>query len=115
MYGGMHGVSQWLEPGRQLSPAQTGLPVFPMAIIAAVMLVFGLVMGLFSVSNQTALYSQAPVNIIGTAAGLLRTFAYLGSIGSSVVTGIVFRLTVNVQGLHIRHGSSFPQVWSCWL
>jgi len=101
MYGGMHGVSQWLGPGRHLSPAQTGQLVFPMAIIAAVMLVFGLVMGLFSVSNQTALYSQAPANIIGTAAGLLRTFAYLGPTGSSVVTGIVFRLTVNVQGLHI--------------
>ena len=68
--------------------------------IAAVMLVFGLVMGLFSVSNQTALYSQAPAAIIGTASGLFRTFAYLGSIGSSAVTGIVFRLTVNAQGLH---------------
>jgi MFS family permease len=144
MYGVMYGVSQWLEPGHHLSPEQTGLLVFPMAIvapivsfpvsrrnlvrgpllltgaalvvgsigvalvngqtsvifIAAVMLVFGLSMGLFTVSNQTALYSQAPAHVIGTAAGLLRTFAYLGSIGSSAVTGIVFRSTVNVQGLH---------------
>ncbi|HUZ18335.1 MAG TPA: MFS transporter, partial [Spirochaetia bacterium] len=144
MYGAMYGVSQWLEPGRHLSPEQTGLLIFPMAIvapivsfpvsrrnlvrgpllltgaalvvgsigvalmngqtsmifIAVVMLVFGLGMGLFTVGNQTALYSQAPAQTIGSAAGLFRTFAYLGSIGSSAVTGIVFRSTVNVQGLH---------------
>ncbi|HET6454325.1 MAG TPA: MFS transporter, partial [Armatimonadota bacterium] len=41
-----------------------------------------------------------PAEVIGTAAGLFRTFAYLGSIGSSAITGIVFRSTVDVGGLH---------------
>lgn len=144
MYGAMYGVSQWLEPVHHFSPAQTGLLLLPMTIVApivsfpvsrrnlirgpllitgialvagsigmlmlgaqtsaisivAIMLAFGLAMGLFSVSNQTALYAQAPAEGIGTAAGLLRTFAYLGSIGSSAITGIVFRVTVNDHGLH---------------
>lgn len=69
--------------------------------IAAVMLAFGLVMGLFTVANQTALYTQAPPKTIGTAAGLFRTFAYLGSIGSSAITGVVFRSKVDDQGLWI--------------
>ncbi|MDA8410664.1 MAG: MFS transporter [Treponema sp.] len=144
MYGSMYGVSQWLEPVRHFSPAETGLLLLPMTIIApivsfpvsrrnlvrgpllitgialvtgsigmlmldvhssaicivTIMLVFGLSMGLFSVSNQTALYAQAPAEGIGTAAGLLRTFAYLGSIGSSAITGIVFRTRVSDHGLH---------------
>jgi len=69
-------------------------------LIALVALVFGIAMGLFSVSSQTALYSQAPESMMGTAAGLLRTFGYLGSIGSSALTGIVFTAEVNDAGLH---------------
>ena len=69
-------------------------------LIALVTLVFGMAMGLFSVSSQTALYSQAPESMMGTAAGLLRTFGYLGSIGSSALTGIVFSTEVNDAGLH---------------
>jgi len=69
-------------------------------LIALVTLVFGISMGLFTVGNQTALYSQAPENMIGTAAGLIRTFGYLGSIGSSALTGIVFGSKVDDAGLH---------------
>ncbi|NNM53281.1 MAG: MFS transporter [Spirochaetales bacterium] len=69
-------------------------------LIALVTLVFGMSMGLFTVGNQTALYSQAPENQIGTAAGLMRTFGYLGSIGSSALTGIVFESKVDDAGLH---------------
>ena len=69
-------------------------------LIAMVTLVFGISMGLSNVGNQTALYSQAPGNLIGTAAGLLRTFGYLGSIGSSALTGIVFGSKVDDAGLH---------------
>jgi MFS family permease len=68
--------------------------------MALVTFVFGVSMGLFNVGNQTALYSQAPENVMGTAAGLLRTFGYLGSIGSSALTGIVFNANVNDAGLH---------------
>jgi MFS family permease len=69
-------------------------------LIALVTLIFGISMGLFTVGNQTALYSQAPENLIGTAAGLIRTFGYLGSIGSSALTGIVFGSKVDDAGLH---------------
>jgi len=68
--------------------------------MAAVTGIFGISMGLFTVGNQTALYSQAPENAMGTAAGLLRTFGYLGSIGSSALTGIVFGTRVDDAGLH---------------
>jgi len=55
---------------------------------------------LFTVGNQTALYTQAPENLTGTAAGLVRTFGYLGSIGSSALTGMVFGARVDDGGLH---------------
>ncbi len=73
----------------------------PVFTIVIVMLAFGIVMGLFSVANQTALYSQAPAHDMGTAAGLFRTFAYLGSIGSSALTGIIFSKSVNNHGLSL--------------
>jgi MFS family permease len=69
--------------------------------MALVTFVFGVSMGLFNVGNQTALYSQVPENMMGTAAGLLRTFGYLGSIGSSALTGIVFGAKVDDAGLHM--------------
>lgn len=73
----------------------------PILLMALVTSAFGVSMGLFNVSNQTALYSQAPEKTMGTASGLLRTFGYLGSIGSSALTGIVFGTNVNDSGLHI--------------
>ena len=45
--------------------------------------------------------AQAPADQVGTAAGLFRTFSYLGSIASSTVTGIVFRHDVTDSGLHL--------------
>jgi sugar phosphate permease len=50
--------------------------------------------------NQTALYTQAPADQLGTASGLLRTFGYVGSIASSAITGIVFHAGVSGHGLH---------------
>jgi MFS family permease len=64
-------------------------------------LIFGLVMGFTAAGNQTALYSQAPAEQLGTASGLLRTFGYLGSIGSSAITGIVFHASVSDSGVHL--------------
>jgi sugar phosphate permease len=51
-------------------------------------------------ANQTALYTQAGAGQIGTASGLLRTFGYLGSIGSATITSIVFHTSVSDAGLH---------------
>ncbi|HJP73295.1 MAG TPA: MFS transporter [Pseudonocardiaceae bacterium] len=69
--------------------------------VVVITLVFGLVVGFSSASNQTALYSQAPAEQLGTASGLLRTFGYIGSIASSAITGIVFHTNVTDDGIHL--------------
>jgi MFS family permease len=69
--------------------------------VVVITLVFGVVMGLSAAGNQTALYAQAPPEQLGTASGLLRTFGYLGSIGSSAITGIVFHASVSDSGVHL--------------
>ena len=68
--------------------------------VVVITLIFGVVMGLSAAGNQTALYSQAPAEQLGTASGLLRTFGYVGSIGSSAITGMVFRTSVSDSGVH---------------
>jgi MFS family permease len=72
----------------------------PVVLILAVTLIFGLTLGATNSANQTALYSQAPPDQVGTASGLFRTFVYFGSIGSSTLTGIVFKNHVTDGGLH---------------
>jgi MFS family permease len=68
--------------------------------IIAITLAFGIAMGAGASGNQTALYTQAPADQLGTASGLLRTFGYVGSIASSAITGIVFHAGVSDHGLH---------------
>ena len=72
----------------------------PIGWIVVITLVFGVSMGFGAAGNQTALYSQAPAEQLGTASGLLRTFGYVGSIASSAITGIVFHNTVSDSGVH---------------
>jgi MFS family permease len=69
--------------------------------VVVVTLIFGLVIGFSAAGNQTALYSQAPSDQLGTASGLLRTFGYVGSIASSAITGIVFHTKVSDSGVHL--------------
>jgi MFS family permease len=69
--------------------------------IVVITLVFGISMGFGAAGNQTALYSQAPAEQLGTASGLLRTFGYVGSIASSAITGIVFHTRVSDGGVHV--------------
>jgi MFS family permease len=76
----------------------------PIAVIIAVTSLFGLMSGSSNVTNQTALYQQAPAESVGTASGLLRTFGYVGSIAASTITGIAFHAHVNDIGL--RHVSA---------
>jgi MFS family permease len=73
----------------------------PVVAIIAVTTLFGLMSGLSNVTNQTALYSQAPAEKVGTASGLLRTFGYVGSIAAATITGAAFRTRVDDTGL--RH------------
>jgi MFS family permease len=72
----------------------------PAVLVLAVMMIFGLTVGTTTVSNQTAVYLQAPADQIGIASGLFRTFGYLGSIASATVTGVVFKDDVTDHGLH---------------
>ncbi len=72
----------------------------PIIAIIGVTVLFGLTTGGTSVSNQTALYAQAPAESVGTASGLLRTFGYIGSVASATITGIAFRTHVTDSGLH---------------
>ena len=69
--------------------------------VVVITLIFGLVTGFASAGNQTALYTQAPAEQLDTASGLLRTFGYVGSIGSSAITGIVFHTSVTDSGVHL--------------
>ncbi|MFC7642390.1 MFS transporter [Streptosporangium lutulentum] len=72
----------------------------PVIAIVCVTMLFGVALGTTSIGNQTALYTQAPAERIGTASGLFRTFGYIGSIASSTITGIAFKNDVTDGGLH---------------
>ncbi|MBU3059949.1 MFS transporter [Nocardia sp. NEAU-G5] len=69
-------------------------------VVVIVTLVFGLAIGFSTAGNQTSLTQHAPADQLGTASGLLRTFGYVGSIGASAVTGLVFHHNVTDHGVH---------------
>ena len=73
----------------------------PVILIIGVTVIFGITVGTATVGNQTALYAQAAPELVGTAAGLMRTFVYAGSIVSSTITSIVFHTRVDDHGLHV--------------
>ncbi|NMP24658.1 MFS transporter [Sulfobacillus harzensis] len=75
----------------------TRTPILWMVVIT---LIFGVTLGTMAIGNQTALYTQVEASQIGTASGLLRTFTYLGSIGSSSIIAIFFHQHVTDRGLH---------------
>jgi len=66
--------------------------------------VFGAQNGLNIVANQTAMYAQAPADststAAGTAAGMLRTFMYLGAIASAGLISLSFGHAATDAGLH---------------
>lgn len=72
----------------------------PLWALAGVSVLFGVSNGLNVVGNQTAMYEQAPGAQIGTAAGLLRTFMYLGAILSASLISITFGQRATDTGLH---------------
>jgi MFS family permease len=72
----------------------------PVIGIVAVTLIFGVAVGTYAPGNQTALYTQVETHAIGTAAGLLRTFGYIGSIASAAILSVVFHTRVSDRGLH---------------
>ncbi|MEV4618090.1 MFS transporter [Asanoa sp. NPDC049573] len=69
-------------------------------LLAAVALVAGVPQGLNGLANQSALYHQADPARIGAAAGLLRTFMYLGAIVAAAANGAFFAHGADTTGLH---------------
>jgi len=72
----------------------------PLWALLAVSVVFGAQNGLNIVTNQAAMYAQAPAEATGAAAGLLRTFMYLGAIASAALIGLAYGPRATDAGLH---------------
>ena len=72
----------------------------PLWLLILIIVIIGIPQGLNNLANQNALYYQADPERIGSAAGLLRTFGYLGAILASAAGGLVFRHAADTRGLH---------------
>ncbi|WPB90090.1 MFS transporter [Streptomyces malaysiensis] len=72
----------------------------PLVALLLVAVVFGLPQGLSSTGNQAAVYTQAPRESIGAAAGLQRTSQYLGAITAAGLIGLFYGQRATAAGLH---------------
>ncbi|GAA3833956.1 MFS transporter [Streptomyces coacervatus] len=75
----------------------SGTPVWALAALAAVM---GVPQGLIGLATQTSLYRQAEPARTASAAGLLRTFGYLGALAASAADAAFFTHRADTPGLH---------------
>ncbi|GAA4639639.1 MFS transporter [Actinoallomurus vinaceus] len=75
-------------------------PGSPVWLLVAVALVCGIPQGLNGLALQNAVYYQADPARIGSSAGLLRTFSYLGAMISSAAGGAFFAHRADTGGLH---------------
>ncbi|WP_093782706.1 MFS transporter [Actinacidiphila guanduensis] len=75
-------------------------PRSPILLLLAVTFLFGIPQGLNSLALQNAVYHQADAERMGSSAGLLRTFGYLGAIVASAANGAVFPHRADTPGLH---------------
>jgi len=69
-------------------------------LLVAIVAVLGIPQGLNSLALQNAVYYQADPERIGAAAGLLRTFSYLGAIVAAAASGAFFPHRADTGGLH---------------
>jgi MFS family permease len=69
-------------------------------LLLVVALTFGVPQGLNSLALQNSVYRQANPDDIGTSAGLLRTFGYLGAIISSAAQGAFYGHSADTSGMH---------------
>ncbi|GAA1655941.1 MFS transporter [Fodinicola feengrottensis] len=69
-------------------------------LLFAVSVVFGVQNAMVVVANQAAMYGQAPAAHIGTAAGLLRTFMYVGAIAAASLISVTYRERATDASLH---------------
>ncbi|GLY54138.1 MFS transporter [Lentzea sp. NBRC 102530] len=72
----------------------------PLWILLLVVVITGVPQGLNSLALQNSVYRQADPASVGAAAGLLRTFGYVGAIVSSTAQGLVFGESADTGGLH---------------
>ncbi|GAA1950127.1 hypothetical protein GCM10009738_24510 [Kitasatospora viridis] len=72
----------------------------PIALLVVVGALVGIPQGINGLANQNALYRQADPERIGTAAGLLRTFTYLGAMLASAAVAASFTHGAHTAGLH---------------
>ncbi|MGW1029352.1 MFS transporter [Streptomyces sp. NPDC002577] len=72
-------------------------PIWLLALIGAVI---GIPQGLNGLANQNALYAQADPQRIGSSAGLLRTFMYLGALLASAANAVFYKHGATTGGLH---------------
>jgi MFS family permease len=69
-------------------------------LLVGVAVLAGVPQGLLSLANQNATYHQADPDRMGSAAGLLRTFLYLGAIVASAAVAAAFPHGTTSSGLH---------------
>lgn len=69
-------------------------------VLVGVAILAGVPQGLLSLANQNATYHQADPARMGSAAGLLRTFLYLGAIVASAAVASAFPHGTTSSGLH---------------
>lgn len=77
--------------------ANVGTSVVLLVVMTSLL---GLTNGFSGFANQTALYVQSPAEGIAVAAGLYRTFSYMGAIFSSSLIGLVFGQRATDPGFH---------------
>jgi MFS family permease len=84
-----------------------------LVLLALVGVLAGLSQGLTGLANQNALYHQADPARIGSSAGLLRTFGYLGALIAAAANAQFFQHGATTAGLHEL--SLFLLVLACLL
>ncbi|MGW2464930.1 MFS transporter [Streptomyces sp. NPDC001761] len=72
----------------------------PFWLLLAVGVLLGVPQGLIGLATQNALYRQAEPERIASAAGLLRTFTYLGALAASAATAAFYPHRADTAGLH---------------
>lgn len=72
----------------------------PLWLLAGIGVVFGVQNGLTVTAGQAAMYAQAPAADTGIAAGLMRSFMYVGAIASAGLIGLAFGGAATDRGLH---------------
>jgi sugar phosphate permease len=72
----------------------------PAWLLVALSAVVGIPHGLIGLANQNALYAQAAPARMGSSAGLLRTFMYIGALFAAAASAVFLRDGATSSGLH---------------